>query len=97
MSLEPAVFGGSKRVMLTIQHEIDALGRRRPQAKRGAVGSELRAEMSFIHAEPEKTSPERGGAVVSLPEEKPAAVCLTSAVFNSCCQLAYSGTFGSVN
>src|SRR6202021_3096131 len=75
----------------------DALGRRRPQAKRGAVRSQLWAKMPFIHAEPEKTSTERGGAVVSLPDGKSAAVCLTSAVFNSCRQLLYSGIFGSVN
>src|SRR5271168_347674 len=53
--------------------------------------------MPFVHAEPENTSTERGGAVVSPPDGKSAADCLTSAVFNSCRQLLYSGNFGNVN
>src|SRR5579864_1199942 len=97
VDLEPAVPRARKRVASPLHQHIDPPGRRGPKAERGAVWRQPCAEMSFIHAEPEKTSTERGGAVVSLPDGNSAAVCLTSTVFNSCCQLLYSGTFGKVN
>src|SRR5579863_3643217 len=93
---EPAVLAALERIWL-VDQEIDALGRRGPQTKRRATRDQSCAEMPSIHAEPEKASTERGGAVASLPDAKPATACLTSAVFNSCCQLLYSAITGSLN
>src|SRR4029077_19680698 len=92
---KPAVFAAPERAGL-VEQDIDAPGRGRPQAKQGALRRQLRAEMPSTHAEPENASTERGGAVASAADAKSATVCLTSAVFNSCCQRLYSGSFGSL-
>src|SRR5260370_19410805 len=93
---KPAVFAALHGLRFC-QQQIDTLRRRRPQPKRRAICCQPGAELPLIHAEPAKTRTERGGAFASLPEADSAAAWLTSAVFNSCCQLLYSGSFGNLN
>src|ERR1700731_2343845 len=93
---EPAVLAAPQG-MGFFQQQIDAFGRRRPKAKRRAVRRQPCAELPLIHAEPAKARTERGAAFASFPDAKSLTSCLTSAVFNSCCQALYSGSFGSLN
>src|SRR5665647_776123 len=77
---KPAVFAAPHGVGF-FQQQIDAFRRRRPQSKRRAVGHQPYTELPLVHAEPAKASTERGGAFASLPDAKPPASCLSSAVF----------------
>src|SRR5450432_2301548 len=93
---KPAVFAAPHRLR-PFQQQVDALRRRRPKPEGRAIRYQSGAELPLIHAEPANARTERGGAVISLPDAWSMAVCLTSAVFNSCCQFLYSGIFGSLN
>ena len=79
---EPAVIAARHRMRL-VQQQIDALRGRRPQPKQRAVPRQPWAELPLIHAEPAKASTERGGALVSAPDAKSAAACLSSAVLST--------------
>src|SRR6266480_1584135 len=93
---KPAVFAAPHGLRF-FQQQIDAFRPRRPQPKRRAIRCQPRAELPLIHAEPTKARTERGGAFASFPDANSATVSLTSAVFNSCCQPLYSGSFGNLN
>src|SRR6185312_10104261 len=93
----PASVAAAHGERLLLQHEIDAFRRRCPEPKRRAILVQCRAKSPFAHAAPAKASTDRGGAFVSAPDAKSALSCLTSVVFSTCCQLLYSGIFGSLN
>ena len=82
---EPAVLAALHRVRL-LQHDIDALRRRRPQPKPRAVGCQNGAKLAVPHVAPTKASTDRGGALISTPEARPVEVCAASVVFSTCCQ-----------
>ena len=55
--------------MGTVEHELDTLGRRRPQAERHAIRMQPRPmRMLGIHAAPENARTERAGACDLAPE-----------------------------
>src|SRR5436309_9850561 len=91
---EPAALAALHRVRL-LQHDFDAFRRRRPQPKPRAVVCQTRAEFPVIHAAPAKASTDRGGALVSEPDAKAAAVC-AFVVFSTCWQFLYSAIRGNV-
>src|SRR3954447_6096587 len=94
---KPAVIAAAQDMRLVLEHNIDAFRRRRPQPERCAIGCKLYAELPPSHAAPANARTERGGASLSAAEAKLAVVCAASAVLRICCQLLYSGVFGSLN
>ena len=86
ISRKPAI-GAALHGAALREHEIDALGRRRPQPKRNAVRGRPGAELAIGHDCPAKASTERGGALLSAPGANSAVVCTTSVVLRTCCQL----------
>ena len=68
--------------MRLLQHDIDALRRRRPQPKSRGVVCRAGAELPVVHAAPVKASTDRGGALASAPEAYPVKLCTASVVFS---------------
>src|SRR5215831_1277473 len=93
---EPAVITALHRLRL-VEMQLDVPSAWCPQAKRCAVFGRSRAELPGVHSAPAKARTEWGGALVSAPDAKSAAVCLASVVLRTSRQLLYSVIFGSLN
>src|SRR5712691_5820580 len=83
--------------MRAIEHELDTLGRRRPQTERHAIRTQRWSVMHLgIHAAPANARTERAGACALAPEANSWVVCEASAVFSTTVQWLYSGSIGSL-
>src|SRR5262249_56425312 len=84
--------------MRAVEHELDAMGGRRPQSEGHAVRMQLRAETHAVaHAFPENTSNDCGGACIFARAGNSSPTRAFGAVSRSSVQREYSGRAGSMN